>query len=499
VRLVRRVLLFGLLGILLVCGGGATVLGVAYARLPVSTAGAVRFDHRLAIPPLAPSHVDAQGRRVFDLRARTGTHSFGPGRADTWGFNGDYLGPTLRATRGEQVVVDVRNDLPVSTSVHWHGMHLPAAMDGGPHQAVAPGSLWSPTWRIDQPAATLWYHPHPHGDTAEHVYRGLAGLFLVDDPTTEVAALPHDYGVDDVPLIVQDKRLTDDGHLDLDEPIFSGTGIRGNTVAVNGTVAPYLDVATERVRLRLLNASNSRVYDFGFTDGRRFDLVGTDGGLLPAPVGLDRIMLSPGERAEVVVTVRAGERTVLRSFPPDLGVNAVTAHMNGGADTLDILELRAAASLAPSPAVPVRLVDVPRLDMAGAARTRAFSLAGNAINGQKMAMARVDATVVKDTTEIWEVTNRDGEPHNFHVHDVQFQVARVNGRTPPPPLLGWKDTVYLPADVTVTLVMRFADYADRDAPYMLHCHLLKHEDRGLMAQFVVVEPGQQPGNVGHHS
>jgi blue copper oxidase len=499
VRVVRRVLLFGLLAVLLVCGGGATVLGVAYARLPISTAGTVRFDHRLAVPPPAPSHLDVQGRRVFDLRAQAGTHDFGHSRADTWGFNGGYLGPTLRAGRGEQVVVNVSNDLPVSTSVHWHGMHLPAAMDGGPHQAVAPGSVWSPTWKIDQPAATLWYHPHPHGETAEHVYRGLAGLFIVDDPKTDVAALPHDYGVDDVPLIVQDKRLTAAGHLDLTEPIFSGTGIRGGTVAVNGTVAPYLDVTTERVRLRLLNASNSRVYDFGFADGRRFDLVGTDGGLLPAPAGLDRLMLSPGERAEVVVTVRPGERTVLRSFPPDLGVNAVAARMNGGADTLDILQLRAAASLAPRPAVPVKLVDVPRLNVADAAQTRSFSLAGNAINGQKMAMSRVDATVVKDTTEVWRVTNRDGEPHNFHVHDVQFQVTSVAGRTPALSLLGWKDTIYLPADVTVTLVMRFADYADPDTPYMLHCHLLKHEDRGLMAQFVVVEPGQRAGPVGHHS
>jgi blue copper oxidase len=489
-RLLRRIVLFGVAGIVLVCGGGAAVLGVAYGRLPMSTAGKVAFGNPLAVPPLAPSHVDATGRRVFDLTAQAGTHRFGAADTTTWGFNGGYLGPTLRATRGEQVVVDVHNSLPVATSVHWHGMHLPAAMDGGPHNPVAPGATWSPTWTVNQPAATLWYHPHPHGDTAAHVYRGLAGMFIVDDPATDVAALPHRYGVDDIPLVVQDKRLDGAGRLDDSAPMFSGTGIRGATVAVNGTVGPYLDVTTSLVRLRLLNASNARVYSFGFTDGRGYDLVGTDGGLLAAPVRLTRLMLSPGERAEIVVAMRPGDRTVLRSYPPDLGVNAITARMNGGSDTLDILQLRAAGTLAPSPAVPVRLATVPRLDPADAAETRTFSLGGNAINGNKHDMNRVDATVVKDTTEVWEITNRDGEPHNFHVHDVQFQVTSVDGRTPPLPLLGWKDTVYVPEGSTLRLVLRFTDHADPATPYMMHCHLLRHEDRGLMAQFVVVEPGQ---------
>jgi blue copper oxidase len=497
VRVLRRVLLFGLIAVVLVCGGGAAVLGWLYSRLPISTAGQIRFTNAVAVPPLAPSHVDEAGRRVFDLRATAGTHDFGKGATRTWGFNGGYLGPTLRATRGEQVVVNVRNDLAEPTSVHWHGVHLPADMDGGPHQAIAPGATWSPTWRVNQPAATLWYHPHPHEATADHVYNGLAGMFITDDPGTDMAALPHTYGVDDVPVVVQDKRFTGGGQLDHGSPIFSGTGIMGGTVAVNGTVAPYLAVTTQRVRLRLLNASNARVYDFGFTDDRRFALVGTDGGLLPAPVDLTRIRMSPGERAEVVVTMRPGERTVLRSFPPDLGVNSVTGRMNGGADTLDIMQLRAADTLTPSPAVPVRLVAVPRLNIAEAVQTRTFRLGGNAINGRGMEMTRVDATVVKDTVEVWDVVNQDGEPHNFHLHDVQFQVAGVNGGTPPPELLGWKDTVYLPEGTTVRIVARFADYADPDTPYMLHCHLLRHEDRGLMAQFVVVEPGQQAGHPHH--
>ena len=180
-------------------------------------------------------------------------------------------------------------------------MHLPAAMDGGPHQMIEPGGIWFPSWQVDQPAATLWYHPHLHGETAEHVYRELAGMFLIDDPDA-APALPRNYGVDELPVIVQDKSFTDDGQLDERAPLLSPTGFLGDTVVVNGTIGPYAEVTTETVRLRLLNASNARIYDFGLVgpDGRPHDfvLVGTDGGLLPAPVPAERVGLSPGERRD---------------------------------------------------------------------------------------------------------------------------------------------------------------------------------------------------------
>ncbi|MGH3715963.1 MAG: multicopper oxidase family protein [Micromonosporaceae bacterium] len=491
VRVLRGVLLFGLVLIVLVCGGGATAMGWLWSRAVVSTAGEIDFVNRLAVPPLAPSTVDKDGQRVFTLTAGEGRHDFGGGPVDTWGFNGDYLGPTLRASRGEQVAVRVRNDLSEPTSVHWHGMHLPAKMDGGPHQPVAPGATWTPSWKVDQPAATLWYHPHPHGETAKHVYRGLAGMFIVDDPGTS-ADLPDTYGVDDIPVIVQDKQLRDD-ELDDSPDVMSDVGILGDTIAVNGTVAPYQQVTTERVRLRLLNGSTARVYHFGFADDRRFALVGTDGGLLPAPHHTRRVTLSPGERAEIVVTMRPGERTVLRSFPPPLGLDGLSERFAGGDDTLDVLQLRAAGRLAASPELPRTLVDVPRLDPDDAAQRRTFQLGGNRINAHKMALDRLDAVVTKDTTEIWEVTNADGTPHSFHVHDVQFQVLSVDGGAPPPQLSGWKDTLYLPPNVEFSLIMRFADYADPDTPYMFHCHVLFHEDAGMMGQFVVVAPGQRPG------
>jgi FtsP/CotA-like multicopper oxidase with cupredoxin domain len=451
----------------------------------------IAFDTPLAVPPLAPSTRDASGRRVFDLRAQAGRSEFGHGQTPTWGFNGAYLGPTLRASRGDEVLVNVHNGLGEATTVHWHGMHLPARMDGGPHQPIEPGATWSPTWRVDQPAATLWYHPHPDERTESHVYRGLAGMFILDDPGTSATDLPHRYGVDDVPVIVQDKRFTRGGELDPGHGIFGDVGILGDTLLVNGTVGPFHEVTTERVRLRLLNASTARVYRFGLADGRSFALVGTDGGLLPAPYDTRYVQLAPGERAEIVVAMRPGERTVLRSFAPDLGGD-FSSRFNGAADTFDVLQLRAAERLASSPAVPARLTEVPRLDPAKAAQTRRFTLSGHQINGRKMRMDRADAVVAKDTTEVWRVSNGHDTPHSFHVHDVQFQVITVDGQAPPPELRGWKDTLFLPPHVEFRIIARFADYADPTTPYMFHCHMLFHEDRGMMGQFVVVEPGQRP-------
>lgn len=491
-RIVRRLIILVVsVAVLAVVGLG---IFVYLFFSPVSTVGEVDFDRPLAIPPLAESTVEDDGTRVFELAAQAGTSELLPDTStETWGFNGSYLGPTLRAERAEDVRVEVQNDLAETTSVHWHGMHVPAVADGGPHQPVEAGGSWTAEWTVDQPAASLWYHPHPHGKTEEHVNRGLAGMFLLDDPDSPVAdQLPHEYGVDDLPLIVQDKRLSGDGELQ--------SGGLGEDLLVNGTYGPHQEVTTEKVRLRLLNASVKRVFNFGFSDNRDFALIGSDGGLLPEPVTTDRVQLSPGERAEVVVDMRAGEDVVLRSYAPDLEGNAIAERFNGGRDEFDVLELRAADRLEESPEVPSELAPKPDLDTSDA-EVRSFEMVGREINGQRMDMSRIDETVELGSTEIWEVSNVDGEYHNFHVHDVQFQVLSVDGRDPGPKLSGWKDTIFLPAGRTVRLAMQFTDYADPDVPYMYHCHLLQHEDQGMMGQFVVVEPGQDAGEVdhgGHH-
>ena len=492
----RRVLVGVLVATLLFCTGGVALASWGWRGITVDTVGAVDFTRPLAVPPLAPSRLDGQGRRVFELRAATGQRDFGIGGGPTatLGFNGDHLGPTLRAHRGEQVVINVHNGLDEPTSLHWHGMHLPAAMDGGPHQQMAPGGHWSPGWTVEQPAATLWYHPHPHGQTGSQVYRGLAGLFLIDDEATDALALPDRYGVDDIPLIVQDRRFHSDGSFDEGTGGLGGTGVLGDTLLVNGTVGPYLEVRTERVRLRLLNGSNARVFDFGFADDRRFALVGTDGGLLAQPYATSRVRLSPGERAEIVVDLRAGERTVLRSYPPRLGVDPISNRFTGGDDQFDVLQLRAADTLAASPPVPATLARIDRIDPADSVRTRQLRLTGRKINGRSMDLSRIDATVTRGSTEIWEVVNSGGTPHNFHLHATSFQVLPDTDGRLPAALSGWKDTVYLEPNQPVRLIVRFPDHPDPDLPYMFHCHLLYHEDRGMMGQFVLVEPGQQAGH-----
>lgn len=313
-------------------------------------------------------------------------------------------------------------------------------------------------------------------------------MFLIDDPASVGAtALPHEYGVDDVPVIVQDDNPEDGRDLRADG---------GGQLLVNGTLGPYLDVTTERVRLRLLNASVSRVYDFGLSAERELTMVGSDGGLLPKPFRTSRVRLSPGERAEVIVDMTAGEDVVLRSYAPDLGANLVVERFNGGQDEFDVLQLRAADRLESSPEVPADLAPAPDLDVADA-RVRTFRMQGRQINGASMDMSRIDAAVELGTTEVWEVRNTDGEYHNFHAHDVQFQVLSVDGENPDPQLSGWKDTVYPRPGGIVRLAAQFTDFADPDTPYMFHCHLLQHEDNGMMGQFVVVEPGENHGTVEH--
>lgn len=456
------------------------------------------FGQPLVIPPLAESTVDDSGTRVFNLTAQTGTtHFTDAGPTETMGFNGTFLGPTLRAARGEKVAVNVSNRLDEATSVHWHGMHLPAKMDGGPHQEVAPGGTWRPEWTIDQPAATLWYHPHPHGRTEEQVYQGLAGMFILDDPGTAPSGLPETYGVDDIPVIVQDKQFTADGQLSLRND-GNELGVLGSTTMVNGTIGALQHVTTEKIRLRLLNGSTARIYNFGFSDDRPFELVGTDGGLLHAPLERQNVQLSPGERAEIVLSLAPGETTMLRSSKPDLGAVAAPFAF-GGEDSFDLLKLQAAPALKPSKDIEPRLATFASEESA-ASVTRSFTLEGREINGRKMDMDRIDETVTLGATEVWEVRNRNPFPHNFHIHDVQFRILSIDGAEPLGHLAGRKDTVYLSPRKTYRLIMTFDDYVDPDVPFMYHCHLLLHEDEGMMGQFIVSDPAAVPrvsGPPGH--
>ncbi|CCH35637.1 multicopper oxidase domain-containing protein [Actinosynnema sp. NPDC047251] len=457
--------LTGLVGLALAGCGGAN-----------GNRGSLGFANRLRIPPVLDPRPGADGVKRFPLLMRPGQAEFLPGRpARTWGINGDYLGPTLRVRRGDKVAMAVTNLLPEASTLHWHGMRLPAAMDGGPHQLIASGGTWNPAWTVDQPAATTWYHPHPHGETSEHVYRGLAGMFIVDDEHS--AELPHTYGVDDVPLIVQDKVFDEDGQL---EEAFAGTfGLLGDQVLVNGTHDPFFEVTTTRVRFRILNGSNAHVFTVGFADDRRFQVIASDAGLLRAPATVDRVRISPGERFEVVVEFRPGEQVVLRGFAGDSAVEK---------GDYDLLKFVAAQQLAASPELPRTLAG--RSPVEPGERVRKFRLGGSNINGNEMDLARIDEVVAAGAREVWELDNITYE-HNFHIHEVAFRVLTVDGEEPPEHLRGPKDTVFVPGGAKVRLAVEFGPHTDPKVPYMYHCHILKHEDKGMMGQFVIVPPGTE--------
>jgi FtsP/CotA-like multicopper oxidase with cupredoxin domain len=315
-------------------------------------------------------------------------------------------------------------------------------------------------------------------------------MLILDDPVSAAVPLPHMYGVDDFPIVVQDKAFASDGSLsERPRPTF---GLLGDHILINGTYDPYLEVGTTLVRLRILNASNARMYHVGFVDGRPLQVIGTDSGLLPAPVPTDRVSLSPAERVEVVVGFAPGEVAVLHSFA-------------GGDDIdegeFDLLQVRAAAQLKSSPALPREIPVAPPITAPAGARVRRFTLNGHdAINHREMDLARIDEVVPAGAVEVWEVENTV-YAHNFHIHEAAFRILTVDRAAPPAYAGGRKDTVYVPPRTTVRLAVQFGHHTDPATPYMYHCHLLRHEDEGMMGQFVIVTPGTEsnpPGTVTTH-
>lgn len=453
-------------------------------------------ENPLFIPPLLEPRLE-NGEKVFDLAVQAGETEFFQGKqTETLGFNGNYLGPTLRAHAGDRVRLNVTNDLAESTTVHWHGMHLPAAMDGGPHQVIQPGQTWQPHWTIGNEAATLWYHPHLMGTTGEQVYRGLAGFFIIDDENSDALALPDEYGVDDIPLVVQDRQFDDQAQLIYrHEQRALTAGMLGDTILVNGTRAPYVEAPAKLIRLRLLNGSNARRYNFGFSDNRVFYQIASDGGLLEAPVERTRLLLAPAERAEILVDLSASQEPVMLmsyAFADSKSAiaNSIQETLLGGTDQgqqFKILELRPQPGTFAAQEIPQTLNTIQRHDEADAARTRQFTLEAFTINGKLMDHSRIDEIVRKGDTEIWELYNNSPSYHPFHIHGVQFLVLDRDGKAPPAYEQGWKDTVIVGREETVRVIMQFKAYSDPNLPYMFHCHILEHEDMGMMGQFVVVD------------
>ena len=475
----------------------------------------INNDNNLPIPPQITGVVNEQGQKVFDLTLQKGQKSFLPDtQTDTFGINGDYLGPTIRLSRGDRALFKIKNQLGEETTIHWHGLHIPAKMDGGPYQVIEPNGTWQPFFEIKQLAATLWYHSHLEGKTAEHVYKGLAGLFIVDDAESDQLALPHNYGVDDIPVVVQDRRIAADGNMNSTlTKMVDRMGLRGQYMLINGSLTPTLDTRAQVIRLRLLNGSNARIYNFGFADNRNFYQIASGGGLLQAPVLMNRLRLAPGERAEILLDLRedSGKFLRLQSYSAEITPTTIErVNMRAPLDmqTFDLMSIRVGEAGNNGLDIPNQLVTIETLRAEDAVLTRPFILrqgmGGNmgnrgmgsggtsnmegmfTINDKSMNMQRIDETVRLGDTEIWAITNEADMAHPFHIHDIQFQILDRNGQAPVAGEAGWKDTVLVLPNETVRVITRFEDFADKDIPYMYHCHILEHEDAGMMGQFVVI-------------
>ena len=481
----RRQFMKGGLAAITLAGVGSTGLFLLNKKGFVSTAYAGEFLTPLPIPPLL-ENLDKTGLTAqFKMAAQLGQRTFFPGKVtETAGYNGNFLGPTIRVRNGQRFNLRVDNNLSEVTTLHWHGLHLPAKWDGGPRQPIAPGTSWNPDFTIKQQAATLWYHPHAMGKTGEQVYSGLAGLFLIEDEVSDRLDIPKNYGVDDIPIVIQDRRFFSDGQFAYVQNMHEVmNGVIGNYMLVNGAMSPILSVDKQQVRLRLLNGSNSSIYKISFS-GHPFQMIASDGGFLDHPVSMTSILLSAGERAEVVLDLSSLKGQKL----------SMLVDQRGG-DRFEAMQINVAETLQGSNTLPSVLEKVERIPESAADAKRRFvmqtmgMMGGKrlSINGKKMDINRIDETVKLGSTEIWEITNKSAMmmsmPHSMHLHDVQFQILDRDGRKPPTHEQGRKDTVLIQPGETVRIISQFRDYK---GVYMYHCHLLEHEDDGMMGQFEVV-------------
>ncbi len=497
--------------------GVAAAVGIEYrnslSRGRAFAAGQTT-NRKLPIPQL----LESINERPIELALQSGEWEIVEGiKTPTIGFNGPYLGPTIRVRKGQHIPVTYRNHLSESVAIHAHGLHIPGDLDGGPQREIAPGSEWSLELPIAQQASTSWYHPHTHGETGRQTYQGLAGMFIIEDENSAALPLPNSYGVDDIPLIVQDRTLDSRGRLlyDVED---AEDGMMAETITVNGISNPIKTVPAGLVRFRILNGSNARYYKFRFSNDRTFFKIATDGGFLEEPIPLQELVMLPGERNEIIVDFSDGNSAKLISGPSVFaraddsrrdrdnrerrGERRNDWEPGGLNDNFEIMNFVVDPKL---PAIrqplPRQLNSIERPSVAGLP-TRRFELymeggdrrrgllssrADNSemimgINGRPMDMNVINERLTLGQWERWQIRSNDGS-HPFHVHGCSFLVISQDGRLVGPEDAGWKDTVRV--DDSAEFIVQFNHAATEAYPFMYHCHILEHEDMGMMGQFTV--------------
>lgn len=529
----------------------SVALGVASA-LPLWSRSVFAAD-RPALP--IPDLLTADASNRMQLIVQAGQSSFAGKTATTWGYNGSLLGPAVKLSKGQSVTVDIHNQLAEETTLHWHGLEIPGEVDGGPQGIIPAGAKRSVTFTPDQRAATCWFHPHQHGKTGRQVAMGLAGLVLIEDEEIRKLLLPKQWGIDDVPVIIQDKQFSADGQVNYQLDIMTAAvGWFGDTLLTNGAIYPQHAAPRGWLRLRLLNGCNARSLNIAASDNRPLYVIASDGGLLAEPVKVTELPMLMGERFEVLVDVSDGKAFDLVTLPVGQMGMAI-APFDKPHPVMRVQPLLITASgtlpdtLTSMPALPslegltVRKLQLsmdPMLDMMGMQmlmkKYGAQAMAGmdhgkmmghmnndnmghgnmkhgnmnhgemgnmqhgdmgnmkhgtfdfhnaNRINGQAFDMNKPMFAAAKGQHERWVISGQgDMMLHPFHIHGTQFRILSENGKAPAAHRAGWKDTVRVEGGVSEVLV-KFDHDAPKEHAYMAHCHLLEHEDTGMMLGFTV--------------
>jgi spore coat protein A, manganese oxidase len=445
------------------------------AFLRASSAAALApFQTDLQVPPTLVPVSTTGGQDTYRLDIQEGLAEIVPGtETSIYGYEGFYPGPTIRARTGRATVVHVHNRLPFHQNVHLHGGLVPADVDGHPKDVISPGDVFTYTYPNTQDAATLWYHDHAHGLSAQTIYYGLSGFYLLEDDLTNELDLPRDEF--DVPLLIADRTFNADGslryvpHLD--------TGMLGDTIVVNGSVSPRMPVRRAIYRLRFLNGSNARIYQLQLGDGVPMYQIADDGALLEKPVLRPSIPLSPAERVEVLVDFRGYKAGTELMLSNALGTDA----------TANVMRFDVVGTASVSGRIPAALRPAERIPAPVADRTweLMFSTSGTPmwqISGAGYDMDRIDARPKLGTTERWAFVNTSFMEHPMHLHGVHYRVLdRTDG-----PIheadRGWKDTYLVPSGQTVRVQPYFASYPGL---FVFHCHTLEHQEQSMMRQMQI--------------
>lgn len=433
-------------------------------------AGVPEFNVQMPVPRVLQPFKGDPDIDFYRLPIRPANVEILPGlQTPVLTYGGDFVGPTIRARTGRPVSITYGNQLDHAANVHLHGGHVPPDHDGHPMDVIASGGSRNYLYPNTQQGATLWYHDHSHHTEAEHVYYGLHGFYLIDDPAERNLGLPS--GQYDVPIMLREALIDETGKL-----VF-GSEEPPNAILANGKPQPYFPVAARKYRFRLLNAGIHSVFTLNL-GGAQMLQIASDGGLLPAPVPRTELRLSSAERTEIVVD--------FSRYP--IGTQLVLADSTGPVLRFDVVRTATDDSRVPSTLRPL-----PPLPPATAVRDIAlsFDVSGPVpvgdINGMPFDPNRVDVQIRRGTTEIWNVRNADpiefDVSHPFHMHLVQFRVLSRDGNPPGPDDMGRKDTVLLPPTKSVRVQATFGDHLGR---YVYHCHFLGHSQMGMMAQMEIL-------------